>query len=279
MVKKRIFILMGVLTLTFASFTGCGGEKKEAEPVKAVEEVKEENEPVITVEEPKDQEQEESSKALLTDEEALTAIRNYCYSNNPDLKDIEKSGEYPVYWETESNDEKEKVILFRSYTGAQIRYHIDQASGETYVTEFVPGITSEEEKTDESFNVRDYLSVGDASSDEGQPLSGTWETGSIGYMGDDDIVQPEYYVQFTDSEIIYGHMKDGGFVPEYSNKICNIEEPEEGIYRIQAEASKGGKYTYQTSEADKDILEYFDTWNEDEFPDKYSGGASLSRSN
>ncbi len=33
----------------------------------------------------------------------------------------------------------------------------------------------------------------------------------------------------------------------------------------------------QTSESDENVLEYYETWNEEEFPDTYSGGASLSR--
>ncbi len=92
---------------------------------------------------------------LITDEKALEAVRNYCIAKNPDLKEAAGSGD--VYWEISSGDEKEAVVLFRSYTAALVRYYIDRATGETYVTEFVPGITPEEERTDESFNVRDYL--------------------------------------------------------------------------------------------------------------------------
>ena len=66
-------------------------------------------------------------------------------------------GEYQVYWEVESSSEQEIVVLYRSYTSAQIRYHIDRSTGETYVTEFVPGITAAEERTDESFNLWDYV--------------------------------------------------------------------------------------------------------------------------
>lgn len=94
---------------------------------------------------------------MITEEQALSAIKNYCYANNPDLEGIEKAGEYPVYWEIISSDENEIVVLFRSYTAAQIRYYIDPNLGDVYVTEFVPGITIEEEMTDESFNARDYL--------------------------------------------------------------------------------------------------------------------------
>ena len=93
----------------------------------------------------------------ITKDQAFEAVKNYCYMNNPDLKGIEESGEYTVYWDISTNEDQKIVILFRSYTGSQTRYYIDPESGDTYVTELVPGIIDEEQKTDESFNVRDYL--------------------------------------------------------------------------------------------------------------------------
>ncbi len=93
----------------------------------------------------------------ISDEQALAAIRKYCYLGNPDLEDIVNAGEYPVAWDLLSSDEHEIAVLFRSYTGAQIRCHIDPVSGDTYVTEFVPGISSEEARTEETLNVWDYL--------------------------------------------------------------------------------------------------------------------------
>ena len=98
-----------------------------------------------------------NDERALSDEQALSAIKRYCYISNPDLEDIVNVGEYPVYWEISSSDEHEIVVLFRSYTGAHIRYYIDRTSGEAYVTEFVPGVSSQEERTDEHFHVRDYL--------------------------------------------------------------------------------------------------------------------------
>ena len=92
-----------------------------------------------------------------TDEQVVTAIENYCYAQNPDLKEIVETGEYPVYWEVQSSDANEIVVLYRSYTGALIRYYVNPTSGDTYVTEFVPGITEEEEKNGETFNVKDYM--------------------------------------------------------------------------------------------------------------------------
>ncbi|MBP5223492.1 MAG: hypothetical protein J6Z35_10085 [Lachnospiraceae bacterium] len=98
-----------------------------------------------------------SESKAITGEQALLAIKNYCYLENPSLKDIEEEGEYSVYWDISSCDESQIVILFHSYTGALIRYYIDPVSGETYITEFVPGILLEEERSDVTFNVRDYM--------------------------------------------------------------------------------------------------------------------------
>ena len=93
----------------------------------------------------------------MEDELALSIIQNYCLTQNPDLQEIVDAGEYQTYWEIESSDEQQVVILFRSYTGALVRYYIDRATGDTYVTEFVPGITAEEQRTEESFNLWDQV--------------------------------------------------------------------------------------------------------------------------
>lgn len=92
----------------------------------------------------------------ITDDQALEAIKNYCHTTMPDLEDMEKSGDYTISWEVESSDADQIVVMFRSYTGAQVRYYIDPVSGDTDVTEFVEGITDEEQPTDESFNINDY---------------------------------------------------------------------------------------------------------------------------
>ncbi|MBR5094307.1 MAG: hypothetical protein IK095_04360 [Oscillospiraceae bacterium] len=89
-------------------------------------------------------------------EQALTAVRRYCLSQDPGLQSILDAGDYPVYWEIEAAGEQEITILFRAYTGAQIRYHIDPISGETSVTELVPGVHDEEQPTDERRNIWDY---------------------------------------------------------------------------------------------------------------------------
>ena len=156
--------------------------------------------------------------------------------------------------------------MFRSYTGALIRYYIDPVSGETYVTEFVPGITSEEQRTEESFNARDFLFS----------IPGTWQTASV-VSEEDGTAHPEYYVRFTDSEVLYGHMKDGAFVIDHTDTVRRFGKTAAGGFKVQAEASNGVQYTFQTSESDNDVLEYYETWNEADFSDSYRGGASLSR--
>ena len=93
----------------------------------------------------------------ISNEQALNAVKRYCLAGNPDLDSIVRSGEYPVSWEIEFGDDPNIVVLFRSYTGAELRYYIDPASGDTYVTEFVSGVTAEEQRTDESFNAWDYV--------------------------------------------------------------------------------------------------------------------------
>ena len=99
----------------------------------------------------------EVERLELSDEVALSAIQQYCMSNYPELEQKVGSEDYQVYWELASSDEQQIVVLFRSYTGAEVRYYIDRATGDTHVTEFMPGITPEEEPTEESFNVWDCL--------------------------------------------------------------------------------------------------------------------------
>ena len=109
-------------------------------------------------------------------------------------------------------------------------------------------------------------------------ITGTWQTASM-VTSDDETISPEYYVQFTDSSINYGHMKDGEFVLAYSDQITILDETAAGGFIVQAESSNGIQYTYQTCESDNDVLEYYETWNEEDFPQMYKGGASLSKSN
>ena len=93
----------------------------------------------------------------LTDDQALTAIRRYCYLSNPSLEHIVAEGQYPAYWTIEDSSDSQIVVLFRSYTGALLRYYIEPVTGDTHVTEFVPGVTDDEQPTDETLTAWDYL--------------------------------------------------------------------------------------------------------------------------
>lgn len=93
----------------------------------------------------------------INEDQALTAIQNYCCSNNSELEQYRNAKEGPVYWAVSSDENNQIVIVFRSYTGSINHYYIDAVTGDTYVTEMVPGITDGEQKTEEHFNVKDYL--------------------------------------------------------------------------------------------------------------------------
>ncbi|WP_029324475.1 hypothetical protein [Butyrivibrio sp. AE3004] len=99
----------------------------------------------------------EEENAVITEDQAYNAVINYCKATDPDFSEEVNSEGYTEYWEISTNEDGEIVVLYRSYTAAQIRYYVNPKSGETYVTELVPGIIDEEQKTGETFNVRDYI--------------------------------------------------------------------------------------------------------------------------
>ncbi len=99
----------------------------------------------------------EASAEAITQDQALAAIKKYCFANNPELEEKADSDEYTVYFDVSTNENGEIVVLCRSYTGALTRYYIDPSSGEVYVTEQVPGIIDDEQRTDESFNIKTYI--------------------------------------------------------------------------------------------------------------------------
>ncbi len=156
---KLIIVSLAVMMLATACGTKPTAEQSKPQDIADGPSVSEENPTETPEEDVKENSVDESvaEQGKITSEQALAAIKNYCYAQNPDLKDIVEAGEQEVYWEDVSEDENEIVILYRSYTAAQIRYYINPDSGETYVTEFVPGIMTEEERSDETFNVKDFM--------------------------------------------------------------------------------------------------------------------------
>jgi len=124
--------------------------------------------------------------------------------------------------------------------------------------------------------------VTEASSDKADPLAsdtipGTWQTASM-TSNAEGMAEPSRYLQFTATDIKYGQMKDGAFVEEYADKISKLEKTTAGFI-VQAESSNGVKYTFKTSETDVNTMEYYETWTESEYAEKYSASGSITKSN
>lgn len=136
-------VLIGVLSISI--LTGCGYKRNETK-----------DEISIIVEQIPDSTSDITSDSI-TDNQALESIQKYCYTNNPDLEKMVDEGQYQISWSVSLSNDDKIVILYRSYTGAEVRYYINRITGDTYVTEFVSGIMDEEQRTDETFNIRDYI--------------------------------------------------------------------------------------------------------------------------
>ncbi len=93
----------------------------------------------------------------LTDDQALAGIKNYCLQQDPSLADMVDSDDYTIEWSVESSDDDEIVVLYRSYTAAEIRYYVDREDGDVDITEYVPAVMSEPEESAEEFNIKGYL--------------------------------------------------------------------------------------------------------------------------
>lgn len=171
--KKRILILIACCICL--GLAACGSENnKESEPVtetvqteESPESQKQEqqadtSEPVIDSapsEEASGSEKQDDAAAAadtVTEEEALEAIKKYCSVNHPEVNEKLDSDEYTMYWSVSTNENDEIVVLFRSYTGALTRYYVDPATGQTYVTEQVPGIIDDEQRTEETLNIKEF---------------------------------------------------------------------------------------------------------------------------
>ncbi len=153
MKKKNLFV--PVLLCSAMMLAACGKEEKP-DAASLFESVA--TEQTAGEQEVADQEPSADSNAeTISEEQAYNAVINYCKANNPDFSAEPNSEGYTEYWDASTNENGEIVVLYRSYTAAQTRYYVDPVSGETRVTELVPGIIDEEQETGETFNARDYL--------------------------------------------------------------------------------------------------------------------------
>ncbi len=231
------------MTLCLAA---CGNkDEKEGELKDALESVieidqtdKAEEKPEAKEEEKSDaadtEEAESSDKAdMITEDQALEAIKNYCYTNDPGLKDMVDSDEYTIFWDVTTDDDGEIVVLYRSYTSAQIRYYINPYSGETYVTEQVPGIIDEEQKTEETLNVRDYIAGSSDDSAEGNKPAGSSNDESASGRKDGERFEDEIMMEGMAEPVVYEHAisTTGGFEIdfEYDSLVRNSGTDEESF--------------------------------------------------
>ena len=172
---KKMIVLLMCCTLTMlaacgaktetGSETGVNTESISEPESEVLTEAIPEPEKEVQTEETPEPEKEELTEATpepakndtITKDQALEAIRQYCFDTNPGLKEMIASEDYTIYWDVTTDDSGEIVVLYRSYTGAEIRYYIDPESGDAHTTELVPGIIDEEQPSDETLNVRDYM--------------------------------------------------------------------------------------------------------------------------
>lgn len=218
---------------------------------------------------------DEEENGNLTREQALAAVKNYCYSVQPNIEKLDKSDKYDVYFEVESYSDDEIVVLFTANTGEEVRFYVDPVSGDANITAFIPGVSTQEEPSDEIIHLKKYLD-GPVELTGSVSLDGMWATASM-VPDENGDVQPEWYVEFEGYAINYGHMEGDKFVVDHSDDVqCQMSDSDGNLF-VQAENADGIQYTYRVSGDDKDVLEYYETWNEDEYADTYSGSASLSR--
>lgn len=118
----------------------------------------------------------------------------------------------------------------------------------------------------------------DSESSGFEMIPGTWQTASMA-SNPDGTVTPSHFIKFTEDGIEYGQMKDGAFVKEYTDKITKFDKTEGNGFIVQAESSTGVKYTYKTSATDVNTMEYYETWEESQYSEKYSASGSITKAN
>ena len=133
--KKLIFVFIMMLVMG-VMLNGCGtGDKAVDSPTPS--------EDLIA----------DASKNNITEETAYEGVSNYCHSahdwsiaeDNPDI----------MYLEMGEETETEYQVIFRSYTGTFVYFHVDKSNGTTKLTEHVPSLGLEEDAG--TIDIYDYL--------------------------------------------------------------------------------------------------------------------------
>ena len=97
--------------------------------------------------------QTEDTLRTITKAMAFEGVNNYCHKeydwsvaeNNPDIMYVQMGEETDSAYE----------VVFRSYTGAFVHFHVDKTSGRTKMVEKVPSLNVEEEAG--TIDLYDYL--------------------------------------------------------------------------------------------------------------------------
>lgn len=133
--KKRFFVFIVALVMGLM-LQGCGTGDEAADSPNPSEDL-------IT----------SASKNHITEETAFEGVYNYCHS----AYDWSIAEDYPdiMYLEMGEETETEYQVIFRSYTGSFVYFHVDKSSGITRLTEYVPILGIEEDAG--TINLYDYL--------------------------------------------------------------------------------------------------------------------------
>ena len=159
--RNRMTISTAVLCMTML-LSACGGSGEDtahlSEPAPTPIEIEQDvNASADDNSEVNSGETSDNTMDVISEEQAYTAVINYCKATDPEFSEESNAEEHTEYWDVSTNEDGVIVVLYRSYTSAQIRYYIQPVTGEAYVTELVPGIIDEEQETGATFNARDYL--------------------------------------------------------------------------------------------------------------------------
>ena len=84
---------------------------------------------------------------------AYEGVSNYCHSAYD--WSLAEANPSMMYVEMGEESETEYQVVFRSYTGAKVYFHVDKKSGTTRIVEHAPVIDVEEETG--TINLYDYL--------------------------------------------------------------------------------------------------------------------------
>ena len=99
------------------------------------------------------------SKGKITAEMAYEGVNKYCHSEY-DWSIAEKEGNNPsdspiMYVKMGEETESEYQVIFRSYTGAFVYFHVDKTSGIARMVEHVPNLDVKNEAG--TINIFDYI--------------------------------------------------------------------------------------------------------------------------